>query len=120
MEGWETVRSTPFSQKKKLEDHRDTIKLILARRDKYFAHLDKEYFYDPSKIFSDYPLAEGDVLALIRCIMDIFQEHEQGLHPDRFSFNLAEVLSISVDNMVRNLRAGRQLNFPEIMSPVVV
>lgn len=102
-----------FSQKQKLESYRDTINLILARRDKYFAHLDKHYFSDPTRIFSDYPLRESEVLQLIRCVMEIFREHEEGLHPDKVSFNLAEFFVISVDNMVRNLRAGRQLNFPE-------
>jgi hypothetical protein len=102
-----------FSQKHKLESHRDTINRILARRDKYFAHLDKEYFHHPSRIFSDYPLDTGEVLALIRCIIEIFRQHEEGLHPDHASFNLAEFFVISVDNMVRNLRAGKRNNFPE-------
>ena len=102
-----------FSQKQKLENYRDTINRILARRDKYFAHLDKQYFSAPSRIFSDYPLHESDVIALIECIIEIFREHEKGLTPGTFSFNLSEFFVISVDNMVRNLRTGRRLNFPE-------
>jgi hypothetical protein len=113
---WKTgnpPESILFSQKQKLEGYRDTISRIMARRDKYFAHLDKEYFSNPSRIFSDYPLHEGDVMALIRCIIDIFGEHENGLNPGTASFNLSEFFVISVDNMVRNLRTGRRLNFPE-------
>jgi hypothetical protein len=102
-----------FAQKQNLEKHRETIDKLLARRDKYFAHLDKKYFFFPQQVFSDYPIIAKDVIALINCIIKIFGEHEHGLHPGKGAFHLSEVFVIGVDNMVRNLQTGRRINFPD-------
>ena len=83
----------------------------MGRRDKFFAHLDKRYFADPSKVYSDFPLDQTAVIALVNCVIDIISEHQASLG-GAVSFHLAQVYEISVDNMVRNLETGRKTNFP--------
>lgn len=99
-------------QRAALEAHRATIDAILGRRDRFFAHLDKEYFAKPTAIYSDYPLDEDEVIDLANAMIGIVAEHEGGLQAS-WTINVAELYTISVDNMVRNLRTGRQINFPD-------
>jgi hypothetical protein len=96
-----------------LEKHKSTISSIRGRRDKYFAHTDKKYLETPDQIYTDFPLTEEDVVKLAQALISIVHDHEIGLHPDNCSFHLAEFIEISVDNMVRNLKVGRKINFPD-------
>lgn len=98
-------------QLEELEGHRPTITTIMGRRDKFFAHLDKRYFDDPNKVFSDFPLDDTAVIDLINCVVRIVSEHQASLN-GTVNFHLAEFYEIAVDNMVRNLETGRKTNFP--------
>lgn len=99
------------TQLEALEKHRDTIDRLMARRDKFFAHLDKMYFHSPAKIYEDYPLRSEDVIALANSMIKIVADHQRGLGGG-ISIHTAEFYSIAADNMVRNLLAGRKVNFP--------
>lgn len=101
-----------FQQKTRLAGHESTIRAIKGRRDKLFAHRDKIYFYDASKVYEDFPLSEEEAVDLAQTIISIVDEHERGLHTGQSSFHVAEFFHISVDNMVRNLETGRRNNFP--------
>lgn len=96
-----------------LDAHKECITSIVGRRNKFFAHRDKEYLYDKDQVFLDYPLAEDDVVGLANTLISIVSEHEVGVRGGGFSFHVAEFFHIAVDNMVRNLEAGRKLNFPD-------
>ncbi|WP_245872420.1 AbiU2 domain-containing protein [Brucella pituitosa] len=98
-------------QRVDLEAHRETIKTIMARRDKFFAHLDKRYFNDPTAIYRDYPIDAHDVIALVNCIIAIIADHEAALNGNA-SFHIAEFYEIAANNMLRNLEEGRKRNFP--------
>ncbi|MDG1738869.1 MAG: hypothetical protein P8L68_04800 [Paracoccaceae bacterium] len=100
-------------QEEALKAHEECIKSIVGRRNKFFAHRDKEYLDQPDQVFSDYPLTEDDVVSLANTLISIVSKHETGILGGGFSFHLAEFIEISVDNMVRNLEAGRKLNFPD-------
>ena len=67
-------------QQDQLELHRKTISMIMGRRDKFFAHLDKKYFGDPAAMYADYPLAESDVIALVNSMISIIAQHQASLH----------------------------------------
>ncbi|MDZ4309599.1 MAG: hypothetical protein U1A24_03430 [Cypionkella sp.] len=95
-----------------LVEHEHVIKAIRGRRDKFFAHRDKRYLDNGDQIYSDYPLSAQDVERVTNTLISIVGAHERGLSGGRFSFHLAEFIEIGVDNMVRNLEAGRKLNFP--------
>lgn len=103
--------STIQRQLDDLEAHRATITAIMGRRDKFFAHLDKQYFADPRRVYEDYPLNETAVIALVNCVIEIISEHQANLSAP-ISFHVAKFYQIAVDNMVRNLEAGRKTNFP--------
>lgn len=94
-----------------LEKHRTTITTIMARRDKFFAHLDRKYFVDPAAVYADFPLKEQAVIALVNCVIDVVSIHQRNLRGS-WSFHVAEFYEIGVDNMIRNLEAGRKANFP--------
>lgn len=94
-----------------LESQRATIDAIMGRRDKFFAHLDKEYLREPARIYVDFPLAEQDVIALANSVIRIVSDHEWKLR-DAASFHVGEFYAIGVENMVRNLETGRRANFP--------
>nr|WP_321484292.1 hypothetical protein [uncultured Cohaesibacter sp.] len=100
-------------QVKALDTHRKCIESIVGRRNKFFAHRDKEYLDQLDKIYSDYPLSEDDVVDLANSLIAIVRKHELGLSGGRSSFHVAEFFEIAVDNMVRNLEAGRRINFPD-------
>lgn len=99
------------AQRASLEKCRTVIDNIMGRRDKFFAHLDAPYFADPQKIYSDYPLNEAEVVDLANAMIDIVREHQHGLG-DGINFHVSEFYRIAADNMVRNLLAGRKVNFP--------
>lgn len=94
-----------------LEAHRPTITMIMARRDKFYAHLDKRYFNDPKAIYADYPLTQMAVIALVNCVIDIIASHQRNLN-DTVGFHVGEFYAIAIENMVRNLETGRRANFP--------
>lgn len=100
-----------WGQQQALAVHRNAIASIKGRRNKIYAHMDKEYQDAPEKAFEDYPLAESEVIKLAQCLIDIVGTHQRGLGGP-VSFHLAEFFHISVDNMVRNLETGRRQNFP--------
>lgn len=94
-----------------LESRRKTIDAIMGRRDKFFAHLDKRYFKEPARIYVDYPLEANDVIALVNAVIEVITEHQWKLK-ESAAISVAEFYKIGVDNMVRNLEAGRRKNFP--------
>ena len=94
-----------------LESRRNTINAIMGRRDKFFAHLDKRYFKEPARIYVDYPLEADDVIALVNAVIGVITEHQWKLK-ESAAISVAEFYTICVDNMVRNLEAGRRKNFP--------
>lgn len=98
-------------QRASLEKHRTVIDNIMGRRDKFFAHLDAPYFADPAKVYLDFPLLETEVVGLANAMIDIVRAHQHGLNGS-VNFHLAEFYRIAADNMIRNLLAGRKVNFP--------
>lgn len=94
-----------------LESRRKTIDAIMGRRDKFFAHLDKRYFREPTRIYVDYPLETADVIGLVNAVIGVVTEHQWSLKGSA-AISVAEFYTIAVDNMVRNLEAGRHKNFP--------
>lgn len=94
-----------------LELHRNTIDAIMGRRDKFFAHLDKRYFKEPTKIYIDYPLEADDVIELVNTVIRVFNEH-QWMLTESAAISVGEFYTVGVANMVTNLEAGRRKNFP--------
>lgn len=51
------------------------------------------------------------MIALVNCVTAIITEHQWELK-EVANFHVGEFFAISVENMVRNLEAGRRQNFP--------
>ncbi|PZU74426.1 MAG: hypothetical protein DI530_16170 [Sphingomonas sp.] len=94
-----------------LESHRPTINAIMGRRDRFFAHLDKKYFLRPGQVYDDYPLEGAAVIALVNAVIKVISEHQWSLK-ESANFHVAGFFEIGVENMVRNLEAGRRQNYP--------
>lgn len=98
---------------KDIEEDRNKIRSLEAltkslklRRDKYIAHFDKEYFFEPGKLDKDAPIFKSDIGKLIDILKDI---------PNRYSgrfngvINTYEAVNIrDVDNTLRILRKYRE------------
>ncbi|RUM26640.1 hypothetical protein EFQ99_00035 [Rhizobium vallis] len=110
-QGKEISEDLLLNQRQQLETHRTTINSVMGRRDKFFAHLDKRYFNEPSRIYTDFPLREEEVIALANCVIGVVSSHQTNLG-SAVSFHAGEFYTIAVENMVRNLEAGRKMNFP--------
>lgn len=59
----------------------------------------------------EYPLERTAVIALANAVIAVISEHHWKL-TESASFHVAEFFEIGVDNMVRNLEAGRRQNYP--------
>jgi predicted transcriptional regulator len=70
--------------------------------------LDPQYFEDEDQALMDFSVDEHDLVNLTNCIIDLLSVHENGLDPNRVRMSLHIFSSVMVDNMVRNLEAGRK------------
>lgn len=84
--------------------------LLIARRNKYFAHYDKKFFYDPSVMDIEYPFTHSNALTLVRLLQKIichFSQARSGAVP----LAIDDIVTISADNLFRFLRAHRGERF---------
>lgn len=58
-----------------LEQINIEIKNLLTQRDKYFAHADNAYFFDPGKLSDDYPSAYNEMNLILSTIQGVISEH---------------------------------------------
>lgn len=59
---------------------------IKTRRDKFYAHFDKKYFFDRESLAEDAPLEWGDFENMIDIISDIFNRYSAAYDGQLFSF----------------------------------
>jgi hypothetical protein len=97
-------------QEAELERHRETIEHIKSRRDKGFAHFDRTYFEDEDKALKDFSVTEDDMVSLANCIIRLLGVHDKELRPNRTRISLHIASDMMVDDMIRNLEAGRKVN----------
>ncbi len=50
---------------------------LKKRRDKIYAHFDKDYFYDVEKLYNETPLSFEDIYQLIKLCQEILNWHQQ-------------------------------------------
>lgn len=63
-----------------LRKHENTIENLKIHRDKYFAHSDKDYFLEPEKLNSDFPVSRENIIELLRSIQRLLSAHSHGLN----------------------------------------
>ncbi len=64
-------------QRQLLQNIQDQIDNLLTQRDKYFAHADKEYFFEPGKLSADYPSAYSEMVLILSTVQKIISEHSE-------------------------------------------
>lgn len=62
-----------------LQDVSGLIENLKKRRNKFFGHYDKSYFYEPNLINSDFPFSNDDAKALVRVLQTIVSDHKRAL-----------------------------------------
>lgn len=74
------------------------IENLRKRRNKFFGHYDKRYFYEPDGINIDFPFSNEDAKALVRVLQTILADHKRALTGaasisiDGFAYAAAEKL----------------------------
>lgn len=63
-----------------IESKRVLIDRLTSRRNKFFAHYDKKYFYDPNLISDDFPFSIEDAKELTRILQRIISFYHGALH----------------------------------------
>jgi hypothetical protein len=62
-----------------LNDVAGIIENLRKRRNKFFGHYDKDYFYEPDLINSSFPFSNDDAKALVRVLQTIVADHKRAL-----------------------------------------
>ncbi len=74
-----------------LKDVASLIENLKKRRNKFFGHYDKSYFYEPDLINKSFPFSNDDAKALVRILQTIVADHKRALTGS---------ISISIDGFV--------------------
>ena len=108
---WEKIRWSERSGRgkltpKKVKEQREGLEKIsdillgfMRQRDKYFAHYDNDYFFNPYKLFEDYPNINKDLYKVMGTIEGILREHQLYLNS---SFKISPAI-YSYDYVVHHL-----------------
>lgn len=56
------------------------IDLLRKRRNKFFGHYSKKFFYDPNKVNDDFPFSNDDAISLVRVLQRIISAHIHAFH----------------------------------------
>lgn len=62
-------------QRAHLEQVEPIVQRLRKRRNKFFAHYGKKYFYDPGSVSRDYPLTNEDAKTLVRALQHVLINH---------------------------------------------
>ena len=75
---WSDEPITPkkiIEQHSKIDSYATVISNITDQRNKYYAHLDKNYFDDSGKLSKEFPIKEDSIFNLVQATHDIISEH---------------------------------------------
>lgn len=76
---------TPFTSididrnEEALKDVAGLIENLKKRRNKFFGHYDKSYFYEPDLINTSFPFSNDDAKTLVRVLQTIVADHKRAL-----------------------------------------
>ena len=91
------------SHKEALDAKTATIDAITGQRNKYYAHADRTYFFDPDTRHIDYPITNRDIIELVRTFQNIVADHMR--HFDGHApVSVDHFFSMAADQMLAELR----------------
>ena len=89
-----------------LSANETVIKKFTARRDKYLAHTDKEYFLDAEKLEADFPLTRTEIVGLIQCFQTIICDHTMGM-TGTMLMSMGDIYEATTDNLITRFIQGK-------------
>lgn len=66
-------------QEEALQGIEGAIENLKKRRNKFFGHYDKKYFYEPDSINTSFPFSNDDAKTLVRVLQTIVADHKRAL-----------------------------------------
>ena len=67
----EEQKQIELKQKEELKQITDEVSRTLDQRNKYYAHSDKEYFFNPEKLSNDFPSTTKDLISILNVVIEI-------------------------------------------------
>ena len=90
-----------------LKDVSELINNLRKRRNKFFGHYDKDYFYEPDLINASFPFSNDDAKALVRVLQIIVADHKRAL-TGRSSISIDGFVYVAAEKLYKKL--GRSAN----------
>ncbi|EOW9364562.1 hypothetical protein AB2359_17555 [Vibrio cholerae] len=94
-------------QRALLQSVENQVSSILTQRDKYFAHADKQYFFEQNKIIEDFPDTYNELVQIIRVLQSIAGKHQQ-LMGDGHPICIAEFAYAFSDKTLNHIKAAEK------------
>lgn len=79
---------------------------LRKRRNKFFGHYDKKFFYEPDKINDDFPFSNEDAITLVRVLQRIISDHNRAFH-GRASLSLEGSIYVAAEKLYEAIRKNR-------------
>jgi hypothetical protein len=78
---------------------------LRKRRNKFFGHYDKKFFYEPEKVNVDFPFSNEDAKILVRVLQSIVADHKTAFSGSS-SISIDGFVYAAAENMYEKLRAA--------------
>lgn len=78
---------------------------LKKRRNKFFGHYDKKFFFDPDKINVDFPFSNEDAKILVRVLQSIIADHKRAF-TGSVSISIDGFVYAAAERMYEKLRAA--------------
>jgi hypothetical protein len=82
------------------------IENLRKRRNKFFGHYDKKFFYEPQKIDDDFPFSNEDAKILVRVLQRIISGHMRAFH-GRGSLSLEGFIYVAAEKLYEAMRKNQ-------------
>jgi hypothetical protein len=79
------------------------IENLRKRRNKYFGHYDKRYFYEPDEINVDFPFSNEDAKSLVKVLQRILADHKRAL-TGAASISIEGFVYVAAEKLYEKLR----------------
>lgn len=101
---WKTsLTSTDFTfQRSLLATVEQQKERLRKRRNKFFAHYDKKYFYEPDNITNDFPFSNSDAIEMIRVLQQIVGKHSFALHASAM-ISMEHVFYVAAEKLYKRI-----------------
>lgn len=82
------------------------IELLRKRRNKFFGHYSKKFFYEPDKVNDDYPFSNEDAITLVRVLQRIVSAHMHAFH-GHASISIEAFLYVAAEKLYQAMLRNR-------------